>query len=920
MSLATGTRLGPYEIIAELGRGGMGEVYRARDGRLDRDVAIKILPELFAQDPERLARFEREAKALAALNHPNIAAIYGLEGNALVMELVEGEDLSEMIRSSVAGPSAFAKASADRLKTRPPFGTSSGLALADALPIARQIAEALEAAHEQGIVHRDLKPGNVKVRADGTVKVLDFGLAKAMDPPSPGAMAGKPMDAANSPTLTARATQMGMIIGTAAYMAPEQAKGKAVDRRADIWAFGVVLYEMLTGRRAFEGEDISTTLAAVLMKDPEWAALQPDTPPALVTLMHRCLERDPKQRLRDIGEARLLLSDPQTMSGPPATATAASPSGSSSKTAWAAAATALVAAAIFGALWLAGASSPASHAPLIALIAPPPGHELAGRFELSPDGQRMVMTVVDQETGVTTLWLRDLASGAPVAIPQTEGASQPFWSPDGRELAFFADGKLKKTDLQGRPPQAIATAAVPRGGTWGPGNRIVFAGSFRTGLEIVDAGGGKSTFLTTVDETRGEKSHRWPLFLPGGTHVLFVAQTGESGARDDSSTIEALDISTGARTRLVQANSSPLYSPLGYVLFWRGGALRAQAFDPKRLAVSGTVLTVAEGVALDANELTLATISHNGTLVYLSGMPAAGRSSLVVVDRAGQPIRTVADSVLVEGGIALSPDGGRLAVSMTATGAKTQDIWIYDLVRAASRPLSYEEGADTQPLWSRDGKQVVYSNDRKNDGILYRRSVEGTGDAVLTGSNASGMWPSAWSKDGTWMVVASIEGTTGVDLLRFDLHSKATTPLAQTPFNEYPAALSPDDRWIAYSSEQTGRREVHVMSASGNARWQVSTQGGSIPMWRNDGKELYFIGSQNRLMAVGIEEVQDGATLRFSTPSPLFTANFNWEPPDDFVRSYAPLPGGQQFIVDVLKERGRTMLTLVTNWTTGAGK
>jgi serine/threonine protein kinase/Tol biopolymer transport system component len=884
-----GDKLGPYEVLSKLGEGGMGEVYRARDGRLDRDVAIKILPEVFAQDPERLARFEREAKSLAALNHPNIAAIYGLEGNALVMELVEGEDLSAIIRSSGSG-------------------SSSGLPLEDALPIARQIADALEAAHEQGIVHRDLKPGNVKVRPDGTVKVLDFGLAKAMD--SGAATAAS--NASNSPTLTARATQIGMIIGTAAYMAPEQAKGKSVDRRADIWAFGAVLYEMFTGRRAFEGEDVSTTLAAVLMKDPDWTALRADTPPAVATLIHRCLERDPKLRLRDIGEARVLLSNPQTISGRPMSVSAPASAPSSSGVAWAVAAASLLAAAIFAGLWFTGSRSSTSPKRLEASIAPPAGHEFAGRFELSPDGQRLLMSVVDRETDVMSLWVRELAGGAPVAVPQTEGAVQPFWSPDGKQIAFFAEGKLKKTDLQGSPPQAITTAVVPRGGTWGPRNQIVLAGSFRTGLEIVDANGGETRSLTSLDEKRGEKSHRWPVFLPDGEHVLFVAQTGEGGARDDSSSIEAVNISSGARTRLVQANSSPIYSAEGYLLFWRGGALRAQSFDAKNLQVSGTVFPVAEGVAFDVNELAMATTAADGTVVYLSGASAASRSSLLVVNRSGETVRTVADSLLVEGGIALSPDGSRLAVSMTAAGAKTQDIWLYDLVRNTSRPLTFEEGADTQPVWSRDGKQVVYSNDRKNDGILFRRSVDGKGDAVQTGSSVAGLWPQSWSKDG-WMVVASAEGTSGVDLLRFDPVSNSSTPLAPTPFNEFAAALSPDERWLAFSSEQTGRREVHVMSTSGDAgHWQVSTQGGTMPAWRNDGKELYFIGPQNRVMAVVVE---DGPGFRFSTPKPLFTANFNWEPPDDFVRAYAPLPGGQQFVVDVLKERGRTLLTLVTNWT-----
>src|SRR5688572_24747539 len=826
MSLAQGARVGPYEVVGKLGQGGMGEVYRARDARLDRDVAIKILPELFAQDPERLARFEREAKALAALNHPNIAAIYGLEGNALVMELVEGQDLSAMIARqghsapAAAGPSESSSrepaASGSPQPAAPGVGprrTQEGRAprainIEDAIPIARQIAEALEAAHEQGIVHRDLKPGNVKVRPDGTVKVLDFGLAKAMDPSGANAAS----NASDSPTLTARATQMGMIIGTAAYMAPEQAKGKAVDRRADIWAFGVVLYEMLAGRRAFEGEDISTTLAAVLMKEPEWTALPANTPPALLTLIHRCLERDPKQRLRDIGEARLLLSNPQSMSGRPVEVIAPLPPAPGSRTAWVIASAAIVAAGVFGAMWFAGLGRSASGPRVEALIAPPPGSTIGEGFALSPDGRRIVLTAVNQETGVSSLWIRNLGIGAPVALAQTNGATLPFWSPDGAQVGFFADGKLKRTDLQGSPPQVVCDAPSARGGAWGPGNRIVLSGSFRTGLDIVDAGGGTPKTLTSFDTTRGEKSHRWPVFLDDD-HVLFVAQTGEAGAKDDSSTIEALTISTGVRTKLVMANSSPIYSAEGFLLFWREGALRAQAFDASKLAVSGTVFPVASGLEFDANELVYASVAPDGTLVYLPDV-GTSRATLMVVDRKGVATKTIVESVLDEGGLALSHDGTRLAVSITAAGARSQDIWTYDLNRGTSGPLTFEEGSDLYQVWSPDDTQMIYGNDRLNDGIIYRRSSDGRGQPELIGKDAAGFWPSDWSHDGSWLVVNAVANATGLDLLRFDIKDQKLTPLVQGPFNESSGALSLKDQWLAYSSDERGRREVYIHSVS----------------------------------------------------------------------------------------------------------
>ncbi|HXG72334.1 MAG TPA: protein kinase [Gemmatimonadaceae bacterium] len=888
MSLTPGTRLGSYEILEPIGAGGMGEVYRARDAKLNRDVALKILPETFATDPDRLARFRREAQVLASLNHPNIGHIYGFEDSgtthALVLELIEGPTLADRI---TAGP----------------------MPLADALPIARQIAEALEAAHEQGTIHRDLKPANVKVRDDGTVKVLDFGLAKALDPATSGRS-----DAMNSPTLTARATQMGLIIGTAAYMSPEQAKGKAVDRRADIWAFGVVLYEMLTGRRAFEGEDISTTLAAVLMREPDWTALPANTPPAFVTLIQRCLERDPKQRLRDIGEARLLLSNPQTMSGRPAEAAAPVIDSGGSRTAWAVAGVAAIVAAVVGALWLTGFSKSPASPRVEALLAPPPGSTIGAGFALSPDGQRLVLTAVNQETGVSSLWIRELASSMPTALAQTDGGSLPFWSPDGAQVAFFADGKLKKTDLQGSPPQVICEAPSSRGGAWGPGNRIVFSGSFRTGLDVVDAGGGAITSLTTLDQKRGEKSHRWPVFLPDGEHLLFVAQTGEAGAKDDSSTVEALTISTGVRTRLVTANSSPLYSDAGFLLFWREGALRAQAFDAKNLTVSGTVFPVAAGLMFDSNELVYASVSANGTLVYL---PDGGtsRSTLMVADRKGIAVQTIAESVLVEGGLALSHDGTRLAASITAPGARSQDVWIYDLTRGTSGPLTFEEGSDMYQVWSADDADVAYTNDRKNDGVIYRRSADGRGQAQEIGNHPSGFLSFDWSRDRAWLVVGAVNGQTGFDLLRFDIKEQKLTPLVQTPFNDLTGSLSPDNRLLAYSSDQTGRREVYVTSLSDSSRWQVSTQGGAMPSWRRDGRELYFIGPQNRLMVVNVEA---GATFRHSTARELFRAIFNWAGTEDFARPYAPMPDGQRFALNVLNERNAQLLTLVTNWTTEA--
>jgi len=868
----------------------MGEVYRARDTTLHRDVAIKVLPESFVSDPDRLARFIREAQALAALNHPNIAQIYDASAGAyIVMELVDGQDLSDLIDRG--HPEAES--------------VSRGLPLAEALPIARQIAEGLEAAHEQGIVHRDLKPANIKVRPDGTVKILDFGLAKAVGPDS----ANSSHQAMNSPTLTNRATQMGVILGTAAYMSPEQAKGKPVDKRADIWAFGVVFYEMLSGRRAFEGDDVSTTLAAVLMRDPEWVALPADTPPAISTLVRRCLDRDPRQRLRDIGEARRLLSNPDALRADESRVTSSSPAAPVSRAPWIVAAAAAVIAAVFGWLWWSSASAATAGTRLEASLAPPEGHFVNVAFALSPDGTRLVMEALNEKTGAISLWVRDLASGAPTKLAGTDGALQPFWSPNGQEIAFFADGKLKKTDLQGAPPQVICDAPNARGGAWGPDGTIVFAGTFRTGLEKVSAASGsKPSVLTTPDEARKEKSHRWPVFLPDGKHLLFVAQTSEAGAKDDDSTIEALDLRTGVRTRLVTANSSPLYSPEGFLLFWREGALRAQAFDAASLQVSGSVFAVASGVAFDTNEFASATVAANGTLLYLAST-GLSLSKLLEVDRAGRPTKTIAESVIVEGGIALSHDNTRLAVGLTAAGARDTDVWVYDLARGTSGPLTFEVAGEHDPVWSLDDTELYYANDNKNDGIIFRRFADGRGQATEVGSNVSGMWMQDISPDRTWLLVNSVTATTALDIFRFDIATKKLTPIVNGPAQDFAGRLSPNGRWLAYASDDSGRTEIYLRSMGPDAgKWGVTSSGGSQPTWRRDGREVYYLGPQGQVMAV---EVDPEPPFRTSTPKELFRAKLR----PSMSMPYAPFSDGKKFIIDVLPEGDRALMTIVTNWT-----
>lgn len=640
----------------------MGVVYRGTDSRLDRDVAIKVLPAALTADTERLARFDREARLLAQLHHPNIASVFGLEESngvrALVMELVEGPTLAERL---TAGP----------------------LSLTESLLIARQVAEALEEAHEKGIVHRDLKPQNIKAPVDGKVKVLDFGLAKAMAPDS--SPQGSGVELTQSPTMTPGSTQVGVILGTAAYMAPEQAVGGAVDRRADVWSFGVVLWEMLTGRRLFEGETTSHVLASVLKDTPDLTALPAGTPQRVVDLLERCLRRKPRERLQSIGDARLLIDEVLVDPGAESRAAARSAVAlrpRSSKVPWLVAAAAVAVAGISAALWLGSNRRAAGERLVHAALVPAPGTVLGDTLALSPDGRRLVFEAWDQKTGARALWLRDLSRGKAERLDQTEGGEMPFWSPDGRHLAFFSKGMLKRLDLAGGPAQELCEAPTPRGGAWGPDGRIVFTPSFRVGLSTVPATGGTPRVLTKLSPD--EKSHRFPVFLPDGKRILFLSQTAEGGARNDQSGIDALDLASGKRTRLITTNSSPLYSAAGQILFWRDGTLLAQGFDAGRLALHGEPVPIASPVSYTQNEQTLASVSNEGTLVFREGTRGS-LSRLIWIDRKGLGLAVIRERELLRG-FALSHDGTRLVYASNAVGQGSTDLWVQDLVRGAASP------------------------------------------------------------------------------------------------------------------------------------------------------------------------------------------------------------------------------------------
>ena len=717
MSLSPGARLGPYEVGAPLGAGGMGEVYRARDTKLERSVALKVLPDLFANDPERMARFTREAQTLAALNHPNIAAIYGLEDQALVMELVEGEDLSAVI---ARGPMAFATA----------------------LPIARQIADAIEAAHEQGIIHRDLKPSNVKVRRDGTVKVLDFGLAKAMDSESSG-----PQDSSNAPTIAAHATQMGIIIGTAAYMSPEQARGRVLDRRADIWAFGAIVYEMLTGMRAFEGDDLSMTLASVIKDDPKWTALPSDLPSSVTRLLRRCLEKDLKKRLSSIGDARLELDEPDLVAAVAISASASAPAPRPMRTAWflpmaaGIALTTLVA----WALWPKTANdADEGDVPTRLSILASPDETIwpdSGDLAISPDGtmvafvsrklDSLFQSVDGSGSGRGELRVRSLNSMTARRLETSDGVSLPFWSPDSTRIAYFQGGKLKTIAASGGRVETLADAPSGRGAIWTSSNTIVFAPDFGGPLMKVSATGGVPTPATELDPSRKEYSHRFPALLPDGNRFLYASIP----ARDGQFEISAGSFLDNSRIVVGTMAASPVYAEPGWLLFARQGVLNALPFNAVAMKITGDPIRLEDEPAAILNPSASYTggqsvsLSMSGALAYYSTQSANTIPTWHDLSGAVTGVVNVPPGPYED--VAISPDG-RQAALVKSLSPSESSLWLVDLVRGGASPLSTGTGRNDAPVWSPDGSRLVWSSARARrtstsrvSAARHRRSYSG---------------------------------------------------------------------------------------------------------------------------------------------------------------------------------------------------
>ena len=887
MPLSPGARLGHYEILSPLGEGGMGEVYRARDTSLGREVAVKILPPGVAADPERMRRFELEAVSTSELNHPNILTIYALgahEGTSyIVSELLEGDSLRERVSAGALPPRKAAE-------------------------YARQIACGLAAAHRRQIAHRDLKPENIFVTDDGVVKILDFGLARRT---------GAAEREGSTEAATVRVnTNPGTVMGTAGYMSPEQVQGRAADHRSDIFSFGCVLYEMLTGRRAFRKESAVETMNAILNEEPpEVSEAGGHVPPALGRVVARCMEKRPEDRFQsasDLAFALEALSATSVNSQQTATALSAPPALSAwrSRLPWLVAALAALAAALAVALPLLRRAPEQAAQAVHFTINPPENMQQIGPPVVSPDGRRVVFRL-NSPGGEDRLWVRELDSTAAQPLAGTEDGAQPFWSPDGRVVAFFTPGGLKKVEVSGGPPQTLTRMEGNFGGTWGRDGVIIFAHRGGAGgLRRVAASGGEPVALTTPDAGRQEISHAWPSFLPDGRHFLFLARS----AQRENSAIYVGSLDSQEVKRLITADSSMAYAPPGYLLYVRENTLMAQAFDADRLEVAGEPFPVAREVAANfTNARAMFSVSANGVLAFRSGTVTGNQ--LAWLDRAGKRLGVLGSQPGRYSAARLSPDEKRVAIDRVDPQTPgSADVWLLELARGSSTRFTFDAADDGTPVWSPDGTSVAYYSNRDGSTVIHRKPASGAGEGEALASSAEPKFVNDWSPDGRFILYQQFAPQTNWDLWLLPLEGeRKPAPFLQTSFVEIQGRISPDGKWIAYTSSESGQWQVYVRSMSeAGGKWMVSTDGGAQPHWRGDGRELFYLAPGRNLMAVQVKG--DAATFEAGVPSPLFE-----------MQSVGGFPGGggydatrdgKRFLVSMTtQDENPRPITVVLNWT-----
>jgi len=892
-----GERIGPYVVESELGRGGMGEVFQARDERLQREVALKFLPREFAEDDERLARFEREARMLAVLQHQNIAAIYGLEQHdgrpVLVMELAEGQDL------------------AARLEQGP-------LAADEAERLARQLAAGLEHAHEQNVVHRDLKPSNLKVATDGRLKILDFGLARAFEGAPPGSQAA--LASGDTITMAQGPTGVGTVVGTAAYMSPEQARGYEVDRRADIWAFGVIIYEMLAGQRLFTGETATDTLAAVLRKDPEWDALPADAPAVLVQLCRRCLERDPQLRLRDIGEARIALEgSSSTMIGLPTEVLATLPGPRerrrSSRVPWLAAAGALAVAVLAVLAGVTGRLGPQPEPPRLvrSSVILPEGLGVfvnpnsPGAPVISPDGTKLAFVGQDT-TGAVHLCLRSLDSDEVTVVPDTRGASYPFWSPDSRSVAYIAQNGLHRVDTGGGPVQLVCHTENAKWGSWNDADRILYSPSHSASIHVVPAGGGDPVPVTDIEAEGNSRSHRFPRWLPDGEHFLYLVWfSGSTAGTASGSVLRVASVDGEMNRDLMLCQSSAVYFE-GHILYVHDNNLMARPFSLDSLDFTGPPRAVLGDVLLlGGAQFGAFTVSETGILAFMAAGGSFGEVRLEWTE--GEEREVLIDRARSIFGFDISPDGKRIAIALVDDQLGSYDIWIHEIERSLATRFTFAPESEYGPRWSADGKWIAYTGEHEGQSAVFRKPVTGGGRPELVVDSDVDAVMGSWSPDGrTIAFTNTATDGSSIGLIEVEGDGEARK-YRDVPYEVSQPDFSPDGRWLTYVTDETGQPEIFVEAVAANGgRWRISSDNGFSPRWSADGRRVYYLGANGDLLATEVEAAAAGLVIgRTSRIATGVVTSIQY--------TYSEDRAGKRLLVQVPAQADMNRrIELVTNW------